>query len=147
MVTRRQFTVTLVLTPIAAWLGEGCGGSDGYAGSSDGNTSSTNPTIACDGLGAESSVAQGHTHELCVPANDLASPPLGGATYATTTTEGHLHRVTIDAAGLGAINRGETIRVTSTTENGHVHSFSLARAGTISTPPQPGGTGTGSGGY
>ena len=147
MVTRRQFTVTsvtLVLTPIASWLAGACGGSDGYGGG-DGNTSSTNPTIACDGLGSQSSVAEGHTHELCVPANDLASPPSGGATYGTTTTEGHLHRVTIDAAGLGAINRGESVRVTTTNENGHVHNFSLARAGTISTPPQPGGTG--SGGY
>jgi hypothetical protein len=148
MISRRQFTITLVLTPIASWLA-GCG--DGGDGSgNDGPISDTSPTIACDGVGAKSSLADGHAHDLCVPTSDLSSPPSDGATYTTTTEDGHTHGVTLDAAQLAAVNRGEVVRVTTTAVDGHVHTYSLARAGTISPPPQPGsgsGAGTGSGGY
>lgn len=143
MITRRQFTITLVLTPLASWLAA-CGGSDEVRGSGDGTTSSTNPTIPCDGVGSQSSITDGHTHELCVAASDLSSPPSGGATYTTTTTEGHTHRVTLDAAQLSALQRGEVVRVMTTSDAGHMHAYSLARAGTITPPPQPGG-GSGSG--
>jgi hypothetical protein len=152
MISRRQFTITLVLTPVASWLAA-CGGGDGYGGSGsarDGTTSDTSPTIACDGVGAKSSLVEGHAHDLCVPANDLSSPPGGGATYTTTTEDGHTHQVTLDAAQLAAVGRGEVVRVTTTTTEGHVHTYSLARAGTITPPPQPGGSSgssSGSGGY
>jgi hypothetical protein len=142
MVTRREFTITLVLTPIAAWFGSNCGGSDGYGGG-DGTTSNTSPTLPCDGLGARSSLTEGHVHDLCVPAADLSSPPAGGKTYDTSSEDGHMHRVTLDAAQLAAVNRGEVVRVTTSTEDGHAHAYSLARAGTISAEPQPGGTSSG----
>lgn len=134
MIGRRQFTVTLVLTPLAAWLAS-CGGSDGD-GSDDGTTATTNPTIPCDGLGARSSLDFGHAHELCVPARDLTSPPAGGATYTTTTDDGHTHRVTLDAVQLGSVQRGDVIRVTTSSDAGHVHTYLLARPGTVAPLPQ-----------
>lgn len=134
-------TATLVLTLVAAWFAAGCGVADD--GSGDGPTSSTNPTIACDGIGATSSAVDGHTHEVCVPSRDLTSPPASGATYTTTTDDGHTHRVTLDAAQLSAIGRGELARVTTTLDDGHVHTYSLARTGTLSPPPRPGGSGSG----
>src|SRR5688500_643119 len=105
MVTRREFTVTLVLAPVASWLAASCGGGD--SGSGDGTTSSTNPTIPCDGVGGTSTSDAGHTHDLCVPARDLASPPAGGATYTTTFDDGHTHQVTLDADQLSSLQRGQ----------------------------------------
>jgi hypothetical protein len=136
MVTRRQFTITLMLTPIASWLSAACGGSE-EGGEADGIVASTNPTVGCDGLGTTSSLADGHTHDLCVPADDLASPPANGATYTTTNDDGHTHRVTLDMAQLGALGRGEVVRVSTTLDDGHVHAYALARAGTIAPPEQP----------
>ena len=141
MVTRRQFTVTLVLTPIASWLASSCGGSDS---SGDGTTSNTIPTVpSCDGVGARSNVQEGHSHELCVPVADLSSPPTGGKTYDTSSEDGHVHRVTLDAAQLSAVGRGELVQVTTSIEDGHMHAYALQWAA-ISIPPQPGGGSEGS---
>jgi hypothetical protein len=145
----RSEIVATVLMPLASWLAASCGG-EGVDANPDGTISSTSPSIPCDGVGAESTVENGHTHDVCVPARHLSSPPSEGATYTTTTNDEHVHEVKLDAAQLGAIGRGELVRVTTTTVEQHVHVYSLARAGTITPPPQPGsgsGTGTGSGGY
>lgn len=138
MLTRREFlstaTVTLLLVPIA------CSSNNG----SYGTGSSTNPTEPCDGAGATSSVTQGHTHMICVPASDLSSPPAAGAQYTTTSANGHTHTVSLTQDQLTSIARGETVNVTTSSTNGHTHAFSVARTGggQSSPPPNRGGGST-----
>jgi hypothetical protein len=146
MLNRREFlslgtggVVTLVLTRVIV----GCGSSS----SDNTSTTSTNPTIpGCDGAGETSTVTQGHTHDLCVPASDLSSPPAGGATYTTSISVGHDHNVTLTQAQLTTVSQGGAVTVTTSTVTGHTHDFSVQKAAQQVTPaPQP-TTGTG-GGY
>lgn len=116
MQTRREFlagaTVTLILVPVAAACASSSGGGGGGG---------------CDGLDATSSVAQGHTHTLCVPRTDLTSPPAGGMTY-TTSGPDPTHTVTLTQAQLEAIESGQTVQVTTSVANGHTHDFVLQNA-------------------
>ena len=139
MLSRRDFlshaagaTVTLVLTPI---LCTACSSSD------SGTSSSTNPTFpGCDGVGETSTVTESHTHDLCVPTADLASPPAAGMTYTTSTFVDHSHGVTLSQAQLQAIQAGQTVTVASTAADtaaypSHDHGFTIAMA--ASTQPAP----------
>ncbi len=102
MQTRREFLTgamtTLVLLPVAA----GCSSS-----SSDGSG-------ACDGVSSTSSVANNHTHTVCVPTTDLTSPPAAGKSYTSSNDFGHTHTVTLTQQQLQSINGGQSVTVTST---------------------------------
>ncbi len=115
MPSRREFvfgaTVALVLVPVAA-----CS-----SNSSDGSTAD------CSGLSSTSSVAEGHTHTVCVPETDLTSPPSGGATYTTSGPE-PTHTISPTAAQLTAINGGQSVTLTTSTNGGHDHQFVLSKA-------------------
>ncbi len=117
MLNRREFvsraTIALLLVPIAA-----CSSSSGGSSDSTGSCSGPNPT---------SSVAQGHTHTVCVLEADLTSPPSAGATY-TTSGPDPTHTVTLTAAQLSSINGGTSVTVTTSTEGGHDHQFVISRA-------------------
>lgn len=89
------------------------------------------PTIACGGVGARSSSVNGHTHDICLPKSDLASPPSSASSYVTTTANGHAHLVSLESTELSAIQRGEVVRVTTAEEAGHVHAFVIARGDTL----------------
>ena len=138
MLNRREFLtttaggfVTLLLTPLVS----ACT-SDTMTGTP---TTTTNPTVpGCDGAGETSTVAQGHTHTLCVPASDLSNPPASGATYSTSVTEGHQHTVTLIQAWLMAINQGHTVNITTSSVLGHTHDFAIEKvAATVTVaPPQ-----------
>jgi hypothetical protein len=87
---------------------------------------------ACAGLSSISSVSLGHDHEVCVVARDLATPPPFGATYVTSTSSGHAHRLELTTDQLHALAHGKRIAVASSMAidpgNGetHVHMFVLA---------------------
>lgn len=135
MLNRREFLataaggfVTLLLTPVIS----ACG-SDSSSGTSS-TTSSTTP--GCDGALETSTASLGHTHSLCVPASDLDSPPAAGATYLTTSTEGHQHLVTLTQAWLMAVAGGAKVMVTSSRMDGHTHDFTVQRvAASVPLPP------------
>ena len=114
MQTRREFlshaTVTLFLVPVAA----AC--SNSSSASSD----------SCAGFEATSSVAQSHTHTVCVLTADLTNPPAAGVTY-TTSTPDPTHTVTLTQANLQAIQSGQTVMVTTSTDGGHNHTFPLTQ--------------------
>jgi hypothetical protein len=116
MLNRREFvsraTVALLLVPIAA-----CGSNGG----------SSDSTSSCSGLDPTSSVADGHTHTVCVPETDLTTPPSAGATY-TTSGPDPTHTVMLTAAQLSSINGGTSVTVTTSTNGGHNHQFVIARA-------------------
>lgn len=135
MFSRREFlsraTVTLLLVPVTAACSSSSGSGAGPApdgGEDDGGT--------CMGLDPTSSVDLGHTHTVCVPSTDLASPPAAGATYTTSPPEangvviaGALHTITLTAAQLSMIEAGQSLTVTTTTNGGHDHQFVLTMAG------------------
>jgi hypothetical protein len=88
-----------------------------------------------------SSVTLGHTHELCVPASDLGSPPAGGTTYTTSTTQGHFHGVSLTQAQLAVVNQGGTVTITTTVIDKHTHDFQIQKATSQVTVPVPVPTG------
>lgn len=130
MITSGTGFVTLILTPLLP----GCGSDD------DGTTTSTNPTVpTCDGAGATSTVAVGHSHTICVPASDLDGPPPLGMTNSTSNTDGHDHTVFLTRTQLGELNQDQTVTVTTapartSTIDLHTHDFSVSKA-TELTPP------------
>jgi len=117
MLTRREFIseagyVAFLLVPVAS----GCGSS---------NSSSGGPS-GCDGVGATSSVALGHSHTVCVPAADLSAPPQGGGTF-TTSGPDPTHTITLSAAQLSAMAQGQSVSVTTSNDGAHTHDFMLQK--------------------
>src|SRR3954467_7394738 len=47
--------------------------------------------------------SSGHTHQLTIPAGDMASPPSAGNTYTTTEVESHTHDVDLTMTQLQSI--------------------------------------------
>ena len=123
MQTRREFltgaTTTLVLIPVAALgLGTEACSSSSTDGSSGG---------ACNGVASTSSVANNHTHTVCVPTTDLTNPPASGASYTTSIALGHSHTVALTQQQLQSINGGQSVTVTSTGVEPN-HDFSIKKA-------------------
>lgn len=145
MLSRRQLEHTLACAIATATMTlSGCVTS----GTIDmGETTSSNPTIPCDGVAARSSSEAGHTHDVCVPQSDLKNPPADGATYTTTTDDGHSHTIFLAAPQLSEIDRGEIVRVTTSNAAGHVHSFTLARPAAFAPPPSGGSSGGSAGSF
>jgi hypothetical protein len=126
MLTRREFvtgpTVLVIMTPLAI----ACGDND-------------EPTNACSGAGANSSVVEGHSHFVCVAAADLMAPPSAGVTYRSTMSDGHDHDVTLSADELTALASNESVTITSAVADGHTHQFMLRRttSGSSDAPSGP----------
>ena len=108
MRSRRQFVgiSSLALALI------GCGGDDGTGGE-------------CSGIGATSTVEDGHSHDVCVPASDLGSTSRVALLYTTSSNEGHAHQITLSPEQLETLTAGGVVEVTTTVESGHVHDFTL----------------------
>ncbi|HEY3497887.1 MAG TPA: hypothetical protein VGK73_24480 [Polyangiaceae bacterium] len=83
---------------------------------------------SCSGAGATTSVADGHTHFVCVENADLMAPATN-ATYETSVDDGHSHRIMLSADQLGEIADGGTVTVTTSNDDGHTHEVSLERNG------------------
>src|ERR1700756_3207080 len=99
MIHRRQFLqdayVTLLLIPIA------------NAACSSDTTPTTLSGDDCDGVSSTSTVTASHMHTVCVAASDLTSPPSGGATFTTSSANGHSHQITLTQAQLASIQMGQ----------------------------------------
>jgi hypothetical protein len=135
MLNRREFLVTLLVTPLIP----ACGSSSELDATTD--IAGTTPGPTCDGAGETSTVSQGHTHTLCVALAVLTSPPAEGATFLTSTVSGHLHRVTLTEGQLATIDQGGSVTVTSTSDAGHSHDF-VVQTTVIQGAPAPAPTGT-----
>ena len=115
MLSRRRFvteTVILTLIPVAV----GCSDDDDGGGGS------------CNGAGATSSMADGHTHTVCVASADLMDPPSSGARYTTSSDDGHTHEIELAADQLAEIAGGSSVTVTTTVTESHSHTFMLSES-------------------
>jgi len=137
MLSRRQFLGSLAHTAAAA---SGSGlvvtflvTEIGCASGSNMGTS-ISPALPCDGAGGESSLADGHTHTICIPLSSLISPPGDGATYTTSENQGHTHQLVLEQVQLQALGAGQTATLTTTLEQGHTHTFVLERATNAAVP-------------
>jgi hypothetical protein len=75
-----------------------------------------------------SAVAEEHTHTLIVPTQDLEAPPTAGVTLTTSTALGHAHSMTLGAAALRRLGRGETLHFSTASSAipvTHAHDFTL----------------------
>jgi hypothetical protein len=117
MLTRRTFMVgsgiTFMLLPLAA-----CSQQEAR----DGGKMSE-----CTGVEGLSSQTGDHRHTVCIPAEDLETPPELGQTYMTSVNNGHSHQIELTRGQLGTLSRGGRVEVTTTIERGHTHSFALVR--------------------
>ena len=138
MLTRRQLlvrgTTLLVLVPVVPAVLQACSSSP-----SDG------PGNSCAGTASLSTVNEGHTHSVCVPTSDMASPPAAGAIYISSNDGSHTHTITLTAEQLSSIASGQSVAVTSTsdvdpkTKVAHTHDWTITKAtGTTTTPPPSG---------
>jgi hypothetical protein len=101
------------------------------------NGISTNPTLSCDGAGAESSITNGHTHAVCVPATDINAPSVYGGTYVTTFVDGHTHTVNLTQAQLLQLAAGPSVTTRTTASDDHTHVFVLLRSTAAATTRGP----------
>jgi hypothetical protein len=89
------------------------------------------PTAPAGGISAESSSegVPAHTHRATIPMSDVESPPSGGATYATATSAGHAHTVTLTRTQLTDLQQhGAAVSLLTTGGPGdHQHGFNFAR--------------------
>ncbi len=96
------------------------------AGCSGGNS---NPTISLGGPGltytptpspgtliVTSSINDSHTHDITIPAADLANPPAAGAIYTSTLVSGHTHTTTLSQQQLQSVNNDESVTIISSTD-------------------------------
>jgi len=90
-----------------------------------GGDSGTSPSGVAD-VQAASTVVNGHTHTVNVPASDQLHP--ANTTYTSSTDSGHNHMVTLSAGQLQTIASGGSVTVTSTTSTvtgRHSHAFTF----------------------
>jgi hypothetical protein len=90
---------------------------------------SSKPPIDCDGDSSVSTVNADHTHTLCVPSTDLASPPPGGFSYNSSSSGAmpHTHDVSLSQVQLAQLAAGQTVTVTSGSNLGHTHDFTIRK--------------------
>ena len=92
----------------------GCGGS-----------SPASPSATAD-IKTESTVSNGHTHTVNVPASDQMKAV--AATYTSSSTSAHDHMVTLSASQLSTLASGGSVTVTSTNSTvtgNHSHDFAF----------------------
>ena len=94
-----------------------------------------------------SSMVGNHVHDFSLLVSVLDAPPASGVSGGTSTSEGHLHSVTLTQEQLKSIGSGGTVTVTTTLSSGHMHDFVFSRGtGTVGGGGNGGGGG-GGGGY
>ncbi len=127
MQTRREFlngaTVTLLMIPLGV---AACGSSNNSspAGISDDDGG----VPGCDdGIGVTGTIANNHTHTICVLDTDLTNPPAAGVTYVSSNVLSHTHNVTFTQAQLQTINGGASVTVTSSAPD-PTHNFTVMKA-------------------
>jgi hypothetical protein len=113
-----QSTLLLLLVPVAGQA-LACSTSNGAS------PAETEPT--CNGIAETSTVADAHTHTLCVLTTDLTSPPAAGVTYTTSVSAGHSHTVALTQAQLQTIESGGSVTV-MTSSPPTPHDFTISKA-------------------
>jgi hypothetical protein len=88
-------------------------------------SSTVAPSSAAD-ISATSTVVNGHSHTVGIPASDQLHPV--DMVYTTSSSAGHTHTVTLTASQLTTIGNGGTVTVTtsvSATTGNHTHDFTI----------------------
>lgn len=83
---------------------------------------------ACLGTFVTSSVADLHTHGVCIPDDDVLEAPAAGRVYTTSEAAGHVHEVALSSDQLRAIGFGRTVTVPTSEVAGHAHEITIASA-------------------
>jgi len=114
MTLRRLARTWLGITGAAAALYiAGCG------------SSPSSPSSVAE-IAVTSTVVNGHSHTVTVPASDQMHP--ADTTYTTSMTLNHQHSVTLTASQLATLASGGTVTVTSTASTvtgNHQHDFTF----------------------
>ena|SRR5215468_2042921 len=89
------------------------------------DSSSTSPSTVAD-VTSNSTVVNGHSHSVNVPASDQLHP--ADTTYTSSNSLSHVHMVSLTAAQLQTIASGGSITATSTLSSAtgnHLHDFTF----------------------
>ena len=108
----------------------GCSGSDDNGNSNPNPDPDPDPDPSADCLdnGTNSSVSttSGHTHNLSVPKEDVASGV--EKTYTLSQSAAHIHEVTITAAMFQTLQGNNSVSATSSSQSGHTHNVTVSCA-------------------
>ena len=74
-------------------------------------------------LTAVSTVTDGHSHSAQIPVADFGS--VSNKTYNASSSDGHIHMVTLSTSHLASLGTGGVVIVTSTNDFGHTHRFTF----------------------
>ena len=87
--------------------------------------SPTGPSAVAE-VSSNSTVVNGHSHTVSVPASDQLHP--ADTTYNSSSSSSHVHMVTLTSAQLSSIASGGSVTVTSTASTvtgNHQHEFTF----------------------
>src|SRR5215831_15537643 len=110
---KKYSPLIIIVVTAASFLALGCG-------------SSTAPSSTIADLNVTSTVVNGHSHTVGVPAADQLHP--ADTTYTTSSTLNHTHTVMLTAAQLSSIAAGGTVTLTSSVSavtGTHTHDFTF----------------------
>jgi hypothetical protein len=94
-------------------------------------SSSSSPSPTGQTKDFTSTTANGHSHTFTMNRSDIDSPPSGGITRDTATTDYHSHSVTVSQSDLMAMQTGASKTVTTSAVNAdgsvHTHDFTFSK--------------------
>ncbi|MBX5480544.1 MAG: hypothetical protein IRZ16_01660 [Myxococcaceae bacterium] len=117
----------LLVLPVGRVLA-GCGPAAGSQGPTD---AGADPSGLAGGADAgrfftfTSNVANGHTHDIALPASALETLPVPGFTGPTSVVQGHSHTLRVTQDDLQALASGGTRVIETSLDAGHTHTFEL----------------------
>lgn len=92
-------------------------------------TGCENPVAAFTGLTEDSSVVDGHSHRVTIPARDI-NDPTGNRSYETSTagSTAHSHGIELTQTQLQDLQQdGAFVEVLTSRKNNHAHTFRFVR--------------------
>jgi hypothetical protein len=104
----------------------GKGGTGGTSAAGTGNEAGTgtgNEELCTEDITAESTLDQGHTHDITIPLEDILAAEPGE--YDMTLVDNHIHTVDLTAEDFEALLAGDAVTKTSSEDNGHTHDVTL----------------------
>jgi hypothetical protein len=67
----------------------------------------------------------GHFHTVTLTKTEIKTPPTGGISRETSSTNGHTHTFTMTSAQLTQVNSGNTVDVQTADTLAHHHTFAV----------------------
>lgn len=102
-------------------------GTAALAGGRCGGGGDGGPTTPMTGQTFASSSSEGHTHSVTIQRDEVTSPPSGGISKSTSSSAGHTHAFAMSQAQLQAVNQGMSVQLSDSVVQGHSHNYTITK--------------------